>query len=112
MVAIELAASLRPFRKSNTNAMAMRKTRSASTPSDLFDHDAADAVRHVLEAVHDLLEMVVDLDADDVVHRVAVAMLLEQGLDAAVVERVGVVLELHHLFLDRVDPARVFRPPP
>src|ERR1700761_2946010 len=103
MVAMEFAASFRPFRKSNTSATAMRKTRSASTPSDLLDDDAADAVRHVLETVHDLFEMVVDLDADDIGHRVAVAaMLLEQRLDACIVHGVGIVLQPYHLFGDRI----------
>src|SRR5579862_8221365 len=104
---MELAASLRPFRKSNTSAMAISEMRSVSTPSDLFDHDAADAVRDVLEPVHDLFEMVVDLDADDVAHGVAVAVLLEQRLDAVVVERVGVVLEPDDLFCDCIQPPGV-----
>src|SRR6185503_3022315 len=104
IVAMELGASLRPFRKSTTSAMAIRATRIASTPSDLFDHDAADAVRYVLKPVHDLLEMVVDLDADDVAHGIAVAVLLEQRLDAVVIQRVGIVFEADDLFGDRVQP--------
>ena len=36
---------------------------------DLLDHDAADLVGDVLEAVDDLFEMVVDLGADDESHR-------------------------------------------
>ncbi len=36
----------------------------AAFASDVLDHDAADLVRDVLEAVDDLLQVVVDLGAD------------------------------------------------
>src|SRR5919206_5350858 len=77
MVAIELAASCRPFRKSNSSATAINPTRMgkasvASTEKgpalNLFDHDTVDLVGDVIEAVGDLFEMVVDLDADDEIH--------------------------------------------
>src|SRR6478735_9411366 len=89
MVAIELAASCRPFRKSNSNATAISPTRTgrpnaastAAAPAlssahdlcgkplhtfpdhalDLLDNNAVDLVRDVVEAIADLLEMVVDL---------------------------------------------------
>src|SRR5436305_13470157 len=108
MVAMELAASLRPFRKSNASAMTMSPPSSSiSSSSHMFDDDAADAVGDVFESVHHLFEVIVDFDADDVVHRIAVAMFLKQVLDAVVGERVRVGLETDDLLGDRIQPVRV-----
>ena len=82
MVAIELAASCRPFRKSNSSATPIRPTSSGrlsatasmsvpASPSDVLDDDAVDLVRDVLEPVDDLFQVVVDLVADDEGHGVA-----------------------------------------
>src|SRR5205823_8011628 len=107
MVAMELAASLRPFRKSNASAMTISPPSSSIAGSHLLDDDAADAVGHVFEPVHHLFEMVVDFDADDVAHRIAFAMLEEEILDAGVVERIGVVLEADEFLGNHVQPRRV-----
>src|SRR3954452_780313 len=80
MVAIELAASCSPLRKSNSRATAIRPTRigrlkEASTAGPalyLLDDDAVDFVGDVVEAIGDLFKMVVDFGADDVIHRVGV----------------------------------------
>src|SRR5215475_7299442 len=80
MVAMELAASCTPLRKSNSSATAIRAV-NAKRPSvmfksspalDLLDHNGIDLVRHVVEAIGDLLQMVVNLGADDEVHCIAV----------------------------------------
>src|SRR5205823_11364064 len=107
MVAMELAASLRPFRKSNASAMTISPPSSSIAGSHMLDDDAADAVGHVFEPVHHLFEVNEDFDADDVTHRIAFAMLGEQVLDAGVVERVGVVLEANDFLGDDVQPRRV-----
>src|SRR3954470_22397690 len=66
MVAIELAASCRPLRKSNSSATAMRPTSSGQARAtsigllDVLDDDALDLVGDVVEPVDDLLQMVVD----------------------------------------------------
>src|SRR3954468_14946012 len=94
MVAIELAASCNPLRKSNSSATAINPTRIgrpsvASTARPclyLFDHDTVDLVGNVVEAIRDFLEMVVDFSADDVVHRVGVAVLEEQFFQADVMQ--------------------------
>ncbi len=71
MVAIELAASCRPLRKSNRRAVAIRPIRAGRAsvasiarpprPSGVLDDEAVDLVGDVLEAVDDLLEVAVDL---------------------------------------------------
>ena len=103
MVAIELAASCSPLRKSNSSATAIRirpeSEDQAWHPRDgpalyLFDHDAIDLIGDVVEAVGDLFEMLVDLGADDEIHRVAVAMLEKQFLQPDVVEIVDAALQL------------------
>src|ERR1700686_937337 len=81
MVAIELAASCSPLRKSNSSATAINPTRIgrpsvASTARAclyLFDHDTVDLVGDVVEAIGDFLQMVVDLAADDEPHRISIA---------------------------------------
>src|SRR5947209_17986594 len=99
MVAIELAASCRPFRKSNASATAISpiktgRARGASTALDLLDHDRVDLVGDVVEAVGDLFQVIVDLGADDEIHRIGVAMLEEQRLQAGVADIVDAVLQL------------------
>src|SRR5438128_3802231 len=76
MVAIELAASCKPFRKSNSSATATRAARTrkaldASTAGlEVFEQDAVDPVRHILEPVHHALEVAVDLRPDHEAHGV------------------------------------------
>src|SRR5262249_15750896 len=100
MVAIELAASCRPLRKSNASATTIRPVRIGSPSavstiaSDLLDHDRIDLVRHVVKTIGDLLQMIVDLGADDEVHGVGVAVLEEQLLQPDVVEVVDPALQL------------------
>src|SRR5712691_13465059 len=68
MVAIELAASCSPLRKSNNSATAIKPTstgraRVASTMRPclyLFDHDRIDLVGDVVEAIRDFLQVLVD----------------------------------------------------
>src|SRR5688572_21598178 len=69
MVAMEFAASCRPFRKSKNSATPIRPTRSGkasvgSIRSNVLDHDAADLVGDVLETVDDLFELAVKLASD------------------------------------------------
>src|SRR5580698_7444387 len=109
MVAIELAASCNPLRKSNSSATAINPIRTgrpsmASTARSclyLFDDDTVDLVGNVVEAVGDFLQMVVDLGADDEIHRVGVAVLEEQLLEADVVEIVDPAFQLGHFLGDR-----------
>src|ERR1700760_2424318 len=70
MVAIELAASCSPLRKSNSNATAISPTRTGkpsavSTALYLFDHDAADLVGNIVEAIGHFLKVIVDFGSDD-----------------------------------------------
>src|SRR3954465_1795782 len=75
-VAIELAASWNPFMKSNASATTIRTTtthrlmlRTSIARLRVFQHDAFDDVRHVLAAVGDLLEQVVDrAQLDELLH--------------------------------------------
>ena len=66
-VAIELALSCNPLRKSNSSAVPTRATRtgvptrSGVTTLDLLDHNAVDHVDDVLAAIHDGFDQVVDL---------------------------------------------------
>src|ERR1700753_1273878 len=72
MVAIELAASCNPLRKSNNRATALKPV-STGRPSVVstcpalhhLDHDRTDLVGDIVEAVGDFLEMIVDLRTDD-----------------------------------------------
>src|SRR5450759_4011052 len=75
MVAIELAASWNPFRKSNASAIAIRSTiapklkpAASIDPVRLrvFQHDAFDQVRDILALVRYRLEQLIDfLQLDD-----------------------------------------------
>src|SRR5260370_28278764 len=68
-VAMELAASWKPFRKSKTRATRMMKTRNAvswdmggkASASGVLDHHVAQGVRVVLAGVAGLFEAVIDL---------------------------------------------------
>src|SRR5581483_4628879 len=98
MVAIELAASCRPFSKSKTRATAISShsisgmATAAPRRSQVLQQNAADAVGDVLEAVDHLLQVVVDVRSDDEVHRLRPAR-LEQRFHARVVDLVGAVLD-------------------
>src|SRR5436305_5593169 len=116
MVAIELAASCSPLRKSNSSATAIRPTRigrlkEASTAGPalyLLDDDAVDFVGDVIEAIGDLFKMVVDFGADDVIHGVGVAVLEEQFLQADVVQVIDPALELAEFLGDRGKQSDIF----
>src|SRR4029077_9389508 len=94
MVAIELAASCRPLRKSNSSATAISPTRTGNPravsttalASHLLDDDRIDLVGDVVKPVGDLFKVVVDLGADDEVHGVGVAVLEEKLLQPDVVQ--------------------------
>ena len=110
MVAIELAASCKPFRKSNSSATAISPIRRgrasvASTvmalPYTCSITMRVDLVGDVVETVRDLFEMLVDLDAHHEVHRVGVAMLEEQFLQPDVVQVVDAAFQLADLLGDR-----------
>src|ERR1700761_6566667 len=93
MVAMELAASCMPFRKSNSRATATRDhnvMETASTPLKLLDQDAADPVGDVLEPVDHLFQMVQHLGPGDEGHGL-VLIGLEQGLHARVIDLVRAV---------------------
>ncbi len=61
--------------------------------SQVLDQDAADPVRDVLEPVHHLLQVIVDVRPDDEGHRIGARRQVE-GLDALVVHVVGPPFEL------------------
>src|SRR5579862_7103728 len=106
MVAMELAASCRPFRKSKARATTTSTISKRPGPwnaiLEVLDQDGADAVGHVLEAVDDLFQMIVDLRAHDVGHGVLAGRAAVEGLDAGVVEGVGLVLQPGDLLGDLV----------
>ena len=115
IVAIELAASCRPLRKSNSSATAIRMTRTGrpergvhvmALPYTCSMTMRVDLVRDVVEAIGDLFEMVVDLGADDEVHGVGVAVLQKQFLQPDVVEIVDAALELGQFLGDLGQHAR------
>ncbi len=59
------------FRKSKNSATAMRKIRSVTAADlDVLNHDTADLVRHVLEPVHDLFQVIVQFGAHHEGHRI------------------------------------------
>src|SRR5688572_14438494 len=83
IVAIELAASWKPLRKSNASATTTRKTkisnvigptaaaqsRAQPARSCVLDHDAFDDVRHVFGGVGDRLQQLVDrAQLDELLH--------------------------------------------
>src|SRR5882672_2115715 len=99
MVAIELAASCSPLRKSNKSATAIKPVRTgrprvASTGLNLLDHDRIDLVGDVVEAVCNFFKVLVDLGADDEIHGVGVAVLQEQLSQPDVVQVVHPPLQL------------------
>src|SRR5258708_14148350 len=61
IVAMELAASLRPLRKSKASAMAIRTESSSMLCSSVLDADSADAVRQVPEAIHHFFEVTINV---------------------------------------------------
>src|SRR5579871_1303716 len=112
IVAMELAASCSPLRKSNSNATPISPTRagnpSSTSPmgSHVLDDHALKLVGNIIEPVNDLLKVVVDLVSGDEPHRVA-AVPLEQRLQADVMEIIGAPLDLRNLLCDRVDSPRL-----
>src|SRR6185312_11573723 len=111
MVAIEFAASCSPFRKSKISATMMSPTRNGRPiatasmrafprASNVIDHDALDFVGDVVETVDAFLQVIVDFVPDEKRDRIAV-LLLEQILQPAVVDVVGLAFELGDLLGDR-----------
>src|SRR5262245_49554346 len=101
MVAIELAASCRPLRKSNASATkisANRTGRASVTASimasDVLDHDTVDLVPHVVEAVDHLLQVIVDLDSDEKRHRVGRLIGAVELLQPDIVLLIGLAFDL------------------
>src|SRR3954466_11662281 len=94
-VAIEFAASWKPFRKSNVSATRMMKTTSARAGviSGVLDDDVAHDVRVVPALVAGVLEPVVDLLPLQDLQGVAAVGAEEVG-DDLVVEHVGPVLQV------------------
>src|ERR1700754_4448388 len=94
IVAIELAASCSPLRKSNNSATATKPVKigrpSVASPTRpclyLFDYYAVDLVRDVVEAVGHFFKMLVNFGADHEIHGVGIAMLEEQLLQPDVVQ--------------------------
>src|SRR5512139_1059468 len=113
-VAMELAASWKPFRKSNVSATRMMRTISGASigiaaRSSVLYRDVAHDVGEVLAAVAGLLEPLVDLLPLQDLDRLGVALLVEAGDDHEV-ERVALVLELgdpDHRLLDLLPVAHV-----
>src|SRR5687767_8034371 len=99
-VAIELAASCKPFRKSNSSARtisAISSGRASSCTvarrSGVVDHDAVDLVGDVFERIDDALQVLVDLAFDHEPQRVAAAVVLERLAKPVRVDRVGMAFD-------------------
>src|SRR5665213_2426946 len=114
MVAMELAASCSPLRKSKKSATATRTRSTGAKPKTMrppalyvLDHDAADAVRHILEAVHHFFEVIVDFRAHDEAHGVGIAVGEIERLDAPVRHLVGAFLLAHDLLGQCVDAPHI-----
>src|SRR4029079_14336348 len=71
----------------------------------LLDDNAADLVGYVIEAVGDLLQVIVDLDTDNEVHGVGVAVLQEKLLQADIVQIIDTAFQLAQ-FLGDCDQHR------
>src|SRR5262245_58282327 len=96
MVAMELAASWKPLMKSKASATRTRKTTTArpitagsiAASSRMLEDDALDDVRHVLAAIGDQLEQLVDrAQLDELLH---VGLLAEQARHRRAHHPVGV----------------------
>src|SRR5690242_7560748 len=102
MVAIEFAASWKPFRKSKARATTIRKTTTSNVIdiSGVLEHDAFDDVRDVLAAVGHGLEVLVDLLQLDQLARIGLVVeeLRQPGAQHLVglgLEPVDVAADLH-----------------
>src|SRR5215204_773809 len=113
MVAMELAASCRPLRKSKASATAIRAIRTGRLSarsigaSQVVGDDAVDLVRDVLEAIDDFLKMIVEIGLDDEIHgavRVAFQALEIERLAALVVDLVGAFLGADDFLGERIEP--------
>src|SRR5581483_1109225 len=103
MVAIELAATWKPLKKSKTSATATRKTTTSNVIdiSGVLEHDAFDDVGHVLAAVGHGLEVLVDLLELDQLARVGLGM--EELRETRAQHLVGLGLEPVDLAADLHD---------
>src|SRR5262245_12848293 len=104
-VAMEFAASWKPFMKSNASATAIRNTTTSKpiATSGALEDDALDDVRHVLAAVRDGLEVLVDLLQLDQLARVRLVpeelrQRRAQHLVGVGLEAVDLAAELHDGF--------------
>src|SRR5712691_394017 len=115
MVAIELAASFMPLRKSNASATMISPISSGNPSeasiwaipagSDVIDHDALNFVGDVVEAVDHLFQVVVDLVAGDESHGIARPLRLEKLSEPEIVQVVGAAFDLRDLLGERADAA-------
>ena len=80
MQAVQEVEQQRDGDQSDEDGKTQRGIHDAAPTLDLLNDDAADLIRHVVEAIGDLFKVVVDFDADEEVHRVAIAVLKEQLL--------------------------------
>src|SRR5580704_7395559 len=96
MVAIELAVSCRPLRRSNASATTIRPistgrlNRTVMAPcarSKLIDDDRIYLIGDVFETIDDFFEMIVELRADDEAHRVALPIALRVVLSTGQEQR-------------------------
>src|SRR5688572_29400314 len=108
-VAMEFAASWKPFMKSNASASSTRKTSVSETapksirfwPSGVFEHDAFDDVGHVLAFVgRGLQRLVHGIELDQLTH---VAFIAEQRGDRRAHHLVRVGFELVDFLADLED---------
>src|SRR6185437_1874717 len=67
----------------------------------LLDDDAVDLVGNVVEAVGDLFQVIVDLDADNEIHRAGVSVFQEKLLQANIVQIIDTALQLAEFLGDR-----------
>src|SRR5215204_845708 len=111
-VAIELAASCRPLRKSNASATTMSpikigRASATASMSHVFEHDAVNLVGHVVETIDNLLEMIVDLAADEERHRVGRLIGAIEIAQADIVQVVGLTLDERDLLRQPADATGV-----
>src|SRR5689334_20839695 len=104
IVAMELAASWKPFMKSKARATTTRKTSASMLmpgPSRVLEHDRFDDVGDVLRAIGDRFQQLVDLLHLEQV--LDVGLFAEQLGHGAAHDLVGVALELVDLLAQRQD---------
>src|SRR6476620_2158801 len=95
------AAAIRPI--SNGRLSTTASIKSAPRPSYVIENDALQLVGNVVEAIHDLFQVIVDLVAGDVVHRLGFGAGIEI-LQPPLMHLVGLSFEMRNLLGDLAYP--------